>query len=136
MLWSALSVSAQPLLLSMLALSLTSSVPIVCPGASVLRGKDTKESSGWSRLSQCGVCRVDLRSTQAGQVGKFQIQISFVYSESGEAAPLCREDAGGGGEAAGEEEGPGYWPRGSRHHQSDHWCRGGGGGHSLGAQDN
>ena len=45
MLWSALSVSAQPLLPSMLALSLTSSVPIVCPGASVLRGKDIKEPS-------------------------------------------------------------------------------------------
>ena len=32
--------------------------------------------------------------------------LTVIFSESGEAAPLCREDGGGGGEAEGEEERP------------------------------
>ena len=108
-----------------------------------------------SRLAQCGVCRVDLRSIQAGQVGEFQFLISYVkccYSEFGEATPICREDGGGGGEVEGEEEGPWHWfwgpgrgillislpwhhwPWGPGHLGSSHWSWGGGG-HSLGAQD-
>ena len=51
--WSALSASAQPLLLYMLARSLTSSVPTVCPGTSVvLQGKDAKKNGALSEKTK------------------------------------------------------------------------------------